>query len=116
MPTRVYRRRRVWVGDELGAFFEHNVGSIVERPTSCLRPRIRHGRPCQRAFADEIRASSCRSSSRGPTSSGVDGAVGFLADDDIAFFGAQNVHGLRAIGRDAMGRAGNIRASHTARP
>ena len=44
-------------------------------------------------------------------------AVGVLADDDVALLGAQHVHGLGAVGGDAVLLARPRRcASHTAGP
>ena len=75
-------------------------GSTVRRPTSCLRSGF---------------SMSGRASERLPTKSGLalptcpaeaeivrrHRAVGLLADDDVALLGAQHMHRLGAVGRDA---------------
>ena len=85
------------------------------RPTSCLR------------FGADIAG---RASERLPTKSGFDladrpaepdvvrrhGAIGFLADDDVALLGAQHVHRLGAVGRDVEYLPGRKIASQTPRP
>ena len=76
-------------------------GRSVSRPTSCLRSgRAQVGaRPA--ALADEVGLRL----GDDPAQAEIVGrhrAVGLLADDDVALLGAQHVHRLGAVGRDAV--------------
>ena len=82
-------------------------GSAVSSPTSCLRSALEHVRPGERALADEIGLGLADR----PGEADIvrrHRAVGLLADDDVALLGAQHVHRLGAVGRDAVCLAGLV--------
>ena len=86
---------------DLRSFLEHQLCVGGEEANQLPAIGCVERRSCQRAFADEVRLDLAD----GPTKADIvrsRGAVGFLADDDVAFLGSQNVHGFGAIGGNAV--------------
>ncbi len=85
----------------LRSFFEHGARVLGAQTHQLLSSGCLHGRPLQRPLADEIHFVLAD----GPSQPGVigrHGAVGVLADDDVALLRAQHVHGLGAVFGDAV--------------
>src|SRR5699024_4623146 len=95
----IARVRRL--GDQLRAFGQHSLG-IGRAQADELAPILAHDvRALERALADEVFLLLAD----GPVHAHVHrrhGAVGVLAGDDKALFGAQDMHGFSAIRRDAI--------------
>ena len=86
----------------------------VSRPTSCLRSGADiAGRASERLPTKSVFGLADRPAEadivRGRR------AVGFLTDDDVALLGAQHVHRLGAVGRDAERLPASNTASQTPR-
>ena len=88
------------VGDDLRALLQHDLRIDGSSPTSCLRSgfsmsgRVSERLPTKSGFALPIMPAK-------PEVVRRHRAVGLLADDDVALLGAQHMHRLGAVGRDA---------------
>src|SRR3981189_2941061 len=90
------------VGDDLRPFFQHRFRIDREKADHLLAIASRHCRTSERTLSDEILFRLAY----GPTLPRVvrrHRAVGFLADDDVTLFRAQDVHRLGAVGSDVIG-------------
>ena len=105
MAEHGHRLRLGRVGDDLGAFLQHDlrvVGQEADELLAALRDHVGAG---ERALADEVGLGLADR----PGEAGVVGgqrAVGVLADDDVALLGAHHVHRLGAVGHDVVLLAG----------
>ncbi len=92
------------VGDDLPALRQDGLRIVGQQADEVLAIAARGVRARERAAAEEVLALG-----DDPVHAEIDGrhrAVGVLPDDDESLLGAQHVHRLGAVGRDAVLRAG----------
>ena len=87
------------------AAFGQDLGGVVgEQADELLAVGANGIGAAEGALAEEVLAAGEQAAEADVV--GRDRTVGFLADDDEALFGAEDVHGLGAVGGDAEGAAG----------
>ena len=86
---------------DLRSFLEHQLRIAGQQADQLPAIGCAHRQSCQRALADEIRLKLTDRPTEADIIRGRS-AVGLLADDDVALLGSQHVHGLGAIGGDAV--------------
>ena len=92
--------------DDLRAFFKYERRLFGQEADELFAIRLLHRGAGEGALADEVRLALAD----GPSESEViwcERAVGILSDDDEALLGAQDVHGLGAVRREAVIFAGS---------
>ena len=83
-------------GGQLRAFLQHGIRVRGQQPNQLQAVVAAHVGTGERAFANEIRLAAGDRAVQ-PRSAGMTRAVGVLADDDKALFGAQDMHRLGAV-------------------